>query len=207
MSTFPVPNGCIAAIVTHLQMTAPTPTHAPAAGAPLAAPQPPRNGSALRRIATPQVDWYLRLYRAVGEDWLWATRLFLSQADLTAIIQHPKTAIYAICDGDREIGLIELDWREPPDCEIVFFGLIASELGQGLGRWAMAEVQRLAFGGGARRLWLHTCTLDHPGAVQFYQAQGFSAFKREIEIMEDPRLAGLTRRDAGAYHPILEPDP
>jgi len=58
MSTFPVPNGCIAAIVTHLQMTAP---------AQVAAPQLPRGGLALRRVTNPQVDWYLRLYRAVGE--------------------------------------------------------------------------------------------------------------------------------------------
>mgnify|MGYP002632031846 CR=1 FL=1 len=198
MSTFPVPNGCIAAIVTHLQMTAP---------AQVAAPQLPRGGLALRRVTNPQVDWYLRLYRAVGEDWLWATRLFLTERDLAAIIQDPAITIYAICDGEREIGIVELDWREAPDCEVVFFGLVADALGQGLGRWAMAEVQRLAFSNGARRLWLHTCTLDHPGAVQFYQAQGFHAFMREIEIMEDPRLAGLTRPEAGAYHPILTPIP
>jgi GNAT superfamily N-acetyltransferase len=197
MSTLPVPNGCIAAIVTHLEMTAPAQVNTP---------QPPRSGLTLDPVPNPEVDWYLRLYRAVGEEWLWASRLFLTDHDLAAIIQHPDVAIYAIRDGEREIGIVELDWREPPDCEIVFFGLIAGELGQGLGRWAMAEVQRLAFGGGARRLWLHTCTLDHPGAVQFYQAQGFRAFMREIEIMEDPRLAGLTRPDAGPYHPVLEPD-
>jgi GNAT superfamily N-acetyltransferase len=196
MSTLPLPNGCIAAVVTHLEMTARPSGRQPP-------PPPPRAGLILRQVQEPSPDWYLRLYRAVGEEWLWATRLFLAEKDLVAIIQHPEVAIYAICDGQREIGIVELDWREAPDCEVVFFGLVADTLGQGLGRWAMAEVQRLAFGNGARRLWLHTCTLDHPGAVQFYQAQGFRAFKREIEIMEDPRLAGLTRREAGAYHPII----
>jgi GNAT superfamily N-acetyltransferase len=195
MVTLPVPNGCIAAVVTHLEMIAP-PTGE--------APSPPRPGLALHRVERPAVDWYLRLYRAVGEDWLWGSRLFLAEADLRAIIQHPLVSVYAVCDGEREIGLIELDWRNRPDCEIVFFGLVAGELGRGLGRWAMAEVQRLVFGQGAQRLWLHTCTLDHPAAVQFYQAQGFRAFKREVEIMEDPRLAGLTRRDAGGYHPIIQ---
>jgi len=194
MSTLPVPNGCIAAIVTHLEMTAP-PT------GPVSAP--PRQGLSLRPVPNPSVAWYLCLYRAVGEDWLWASRLFSSDADLAAIIQHPEVAVYAICDGEREIGIVELDRRAAPDCEIVFFGLVAEVLGQGIGRWAMGAVQRLAFGGGANRLWLHTCTLDHPGAVEFYQALGFRAFRREVEIVPDPRLAGLTRRDAAPYHPVI----
>jgi GNAT superfamily N-acetyltransferase len=195
MTTLPVPNGCIAAVVTHLEMTAPPAGKASA---------PPRAGLTLRRVRQPAAEWYLRLYRAVGEDWLWGSRLFLSEPDLLAILRDPLVSVFAIREGEREIGLVELDWRAPPDCEIVFFGLVADRLGQGIGQWAMAEVQNIAFAAGTPRLWLHTCTLDHPAAVEFYQAQGFRAFKRELEIMEDPRLAGLTRRDAGAYHPIIQ---
>ena len=149
MTTLPVPNGCIAAVVTHLEMTARPPGEPPA---------PPRPGLALRRVRHPATDWYLRLYRAVGEDWLWGSRLFLAEVDLLAIIRDPLVSVLAIREGEREIGLVELDWRAPPDCEIVFFGLVADRLGQGLGRWAMAEVQRLAFAAGASRLsgvWSH----------------------------------------------------
>jgi hypothetical protein len=29
---------------------------------------------------------------------------------------------------------------------------------------------------GARRLWVHTCSLDHPSALPAYQARGFRVF-------------------------------
>ena len=78
--------------------------------------------------------------------------------------------------------------------------------GRGLGAWAMREVRRLAFVEGAARLWLHTCTLDHPRALPFYIAQGFRPFRREIEIAPDPRISGELRRDAAAFHPVIAPE-
>jgi hypothetical protein len=55
-----------------------------------------------------------------------------------------------------------------------------------------------------RRFWLHTCTLDHPRALPFYLRAGFTAYKREIEIADDPRLTGALRRDATPDVPIIE---
>ena len=45
---------------------------------------------------------------------------------------------------------------------------------------------------GARRVWLHTCTLDHPNALANYQARGLRMFKQETQIMEvSERPSGL----------------
>lgn len=196
MALLPVPVGSIAAVVTHLDMTEPpTRPRLPA----------PRAGLALVRVPAPDLEWYRALYRAVGEDWLWFSRLELTDAQLGALLGHPQVAVYALCDGCREIGLVELDWRQAPDCEIVFFGLVPGATGQGLGGWAMDQVQRLAFAEGATRLWLHTCTLDHPRALPFYMAAGFRPFRREVEIVPDPRLFGDIRRDAAPFHPVIAP--
>ena len=57
--------------------------------------------------------------------------------------------------------------------------------------------------GGTQRFWVHTCTLDHPRAVRFYEQSGFRAFKREIEVDDDPRLSGILPRGAAAWCPII----
>lgn len=196
MPFIPVPDGTIAAVVTHLEMTEPPPG---------AEPPPPRPGLTLAHCPQPDLGWYRALFRRVGEDWLWFSQLLMGDAELAAVIHHPQVAVYAVRDGAREIGLVELDWRKPPDCEIVFFGLVSDAIGQGLGTWLMGQVQRLAFAQGAVRLWLHTCTLDHPRALPFYMAQGFRPFRREIEIAPDPRLSGRFRRDAAPFHPVIAP--
>ena len=192
----PVPAGSIAVVVTHLEMKA-----SPATG-PV---KPPLPGLSLWRVEQPSVDWYLPLYRRIGEDFLWFSRLTMTDAQLRQAISAPTTAIYAVRDRDRDIGLVELDWRHAPDCKILFFGLVPDTISRGIGSWMMTETQRLAFDGGARRLWLHTCTADHPRALPFYLAHGFRAFKREIEIAPDPRLYADVPSDAAASLPIIAP--
>ena len=32
-----------------------------------------------------------------------------------------------------------------------------------------------------RRVWVHTCTLDHPAALANYQARGMKSYKTEME--------------------------
>ena len=70
--------------------------------------------------------------------------------------------------------------------EIVYFGLLPSWTGAGLGGWALTEAARRAWAMGARRVWVHTCDLDHPAALANYLARGFSPFKTETKIEELP---------------------
>ncbi|WP_420822333.1 hypothetical protein [Sphingomonas aracearum] len=54
-----------------------------------------------------------------------------------------------------------------------------------------------------RRVALHTCTLDHPSALNFYRAQGFVPVSRTIETFADPRALGLLPEDAAPQIPYL----
>src|SRR5262249_33684684 len=105
--------------------------------------------------------------------------------------------------GGRDEGLLELDFRADGDCELAFFGLTKPMLGRGAGRWMMNRALDLAWARPIRRLWLHTCTLDHPDAVSFYMGSGFVAFKRQIEIFADPRVAGHVPRTAAPQIPLI----
>jgi len=52
-------------------------------------------------------------------------------------------------------------------------------------------------------VWLHTCTLDSPAALTFYMKCGFRAYKRGIEVADDPRLRGLLPLDIAPQIPII----
>lgn len=190
----PLRAGDIAAVVTHLEMR-----ERPARRS--AAP-PPGNWN-LAPIPSPSTDRYRELYRRVGADWLWFSRLELGEAELAAIIRNPAVDIFeAVCDGESA-GLLELDRRTPGEVELAFFGLAQPFLGMGAGRWLMEHALDLAWQNGVNRVWVHTCTLDHPHALPFYIRCGFVPYRREIETVPDPRLRGVLPRSAAAQHPVI----
>ncbi|MHC2622667.1 GNAT superfamily N-acetyltransferase [Bradyrhizobium huanghuaihaiense] len=188
-----VPAAKIAAVVTHLEMTAPPARRA----------DPPGSWT-LRKIDTPAPDWYRDIYRRVGEDWLWFSRARMSDTELAAIIHAPGIELYALAVDGRDEGLLELDLRQPGHCELVYFGVTGSLIGTGAARFLMNRTLELAWSRDVRRVWVHTCTFDHPSAVAFYQRSGFRPFHRQIEVADDPRLDGTAPRDAARHVPIIE---
>jgi GNAT superfamily N-acetyltransferase len=188
-----VPAGKIAAVVTHLEMTA------------RPAPRPDPTGTwTLRRVELPPLDWFRDLYRRIGEEWLWFSRIRMSDAELAARLHSRRLEIYALVDGGRDEGLLELDFREPGQCEIGMFGVTEKLVGSGAGRWLMNRTLELAWSRPVDRVWLHTCTLDHPAALGFYQRSGFRAFRRQIEVSDDPRLDGTAPREVAKHVPVIE---
>jgi GNAT superfamily N-acetyltransferase len=188
-----VPDGKIAAVVTHLEMTERPPR------------RPDPNGSwTLRRVEHPGLDWYRALYWRVGEEWLWFSRMGMADAELAAILQSPQVEVYALADDGRDEGLLELDFRQAGQCELVFFGVTAKLIGSGAGHWLMNRALDRVWSRPVDRLWVHTCTVDHPSALEFYQRSGFRPFRRQIEIADDPRLNGVAPRSAARHIPIIE---
>jgi GNAT superfamily N-acetyltransferase len=191
----PIPAGHVAAIATSLEMTAKPPLR------PL-----PLSDLRLERWEAPTLEKYRMLFRRVGEPWLWCSRLMLSDTELAAIIHDPDVMIWAVSDRRGiEVGILELDFREAGQCEIAFFGLIPALNGKGHGKWLMAMALQLGWAReGVKRMWVHTCTLDGPGALAFYIKSGFVPYQRQLETFPDPRLTGLSPRESAPHVPILE---
>lgn len=187
-----LPPGKLAAVVTWLEMRE-------AAETGEALP----DGLALIRVVEPDVEWYLRVFREIGERWMWFGRLEMDKVELGAILRSGGIEVYRLDAGGDAIGLLELDRRVAGDVEIVHFGLVDGWTGRGIGKAFMGETLRRAWTRGTKRVWLHTCTLDHPGALSFYRKCGFVPYQRGLEICGDPRLRGVLARDAAAQVPIL----
>ena len=50
---------------------------------------------------------------------------------------------------------------------------------------------------------VHTCSLDHPAALNAYRRVGFVPYKRVVERFADPRLLGILPLDAAPQVPLL----
>jgi GNAT superfamily N-acetyltransferase len=192
MSYDPVPDGHLAAVVTYLEMH-----ERPF----VAVPESPL---ALKRVEVPQPEHYKQLFRLIGAPWLWFSRLIMDDAHLASIIQHPKVELYAVVDeSGHEVGMLELDFREPHECELAFIGLVSQLSGIGHGRWLLGEAVQRAWRDDVRRVHVHTCSLDHPAALSAYRRAGFVPFKRAIERFPDPRLHDILPRDCAPQVPLL----
>lgn len=187
-----VPRGRLAAVVTYLEMTSPPPL-------------PPARASeaSIRRVESPELDWYRRLYRAVGEPWLWFGRLRMPDEVLASLIRQPGIEIYVLSVDGADKGFIELDRRILPEIEIAYFGVTPDLIGQGMGSLLMRHALEQAWSHKPRRVHLHTCTLDHPNALEFYLKWGFHAWKRAVEVAPDPRLTGDAHPDAAPQIPLI----
>ncbi|NNM78103.1 GNAT family N-acetyltransferase [Sphingomonas sp. ID1715] len=185
--------GQVAAIVTSLEMRERPPLR-PLPPAPLR----------LVRWAAPDLGKYRALFRRVGEPWLWFSRLVMPDDEVRAIIADARVQVFAVEDrAGIEVGMLELDFREPATCELAYFGLVPELAGQGHGRWLMAQALALAWAKEVRRVWVHTCSLDHPSALGFYRAQGFTAYARAVETFADPRLTGHLPESAAPHVPLI----
>ena len=188
-----VPPGHIATVVTFLEMRAP----APAVG--------DRDlGRHLAPLRGGDTDRYLRAFRQLGERWLWFSRLSMPREEVGAILDDPNIAAFEARLADEPIGLMELDFRTPGEAELAFFGLFDGYVGQGHGRWLMDHAIALAFERPIGRLFVHTCTADHPSALAFYRGCGFRPYRFAVEIDPDPRLGGVLPRHAAPHVPIIE---
>jgi len=185
--------GKIASIVTYLEMSA------PAAGK-----RGPTNPAwVLRSYPKPDVDWYRKLFRLVGQEWLWFSRLQMTDEVLRQTIHDPRVDIFSLEVDGKEKGILELDRREMPEIELAFIGLTTDLLGQGVGRFLIEEALERAWAHKPTRVLVHTCTLDHHRALPFYIKAGFVPYKRAIEVSDDPRLDGTLSADAAAHCPII----
>ena len=193
MPLIDIPPDHVGAVVTFLEMTQrPTPRPVPDAG--------------LQLVRWRDVDpaKYRILFERVGGRWLWYSRLAMDDPTLLAQVGE----VHAVVDRRRiEVGMIELDVRQPGHCLIRFLGLVPELAGKGLGKWLFAQVLALAWRRGVERVSVNTCSLDHPAALPSYLKVGFIPVRRAFETFPDPRLLGLLPRDVAPQIPLVSDTP
>jgi GNAT superfamily N-acetyltransferase len=160
--------------VTHLEMTAP-PTHYP--------PLPTGRHIALLRARNMPLHFYRYLQDRVGRAWTWVNALRLDDEELAARIHAPERDIRVLYLDGAPAGFFELRPDLLPRVEIAYFGMMDHATGQGLGRWFLGAAIEAAWSYKPEKVFLQTCTADHPAALPLYQKMGFSPVSQEKEML------------------------
>jgi GNAT superfamily N-acetyltransferase len=193
---YDLPPGKLANVVTCLEMKADPQIRAGALPA----------GYSLRRVDSNDLAAYRALFGKVGEDLMWFSRAIMPDEKLMGILTHPDIESCALLDGETAIGILELNFRDMPNCELAFFGLAKEAIGSGLGRILMNIAVEKAWSRPINRFWVHTCHFDHPNALSFYQRSGFKPYALMVEVHDDPRLSGKLPRHASPHVALIDPD-
>ena len=187
-----LPPGKIANVVTYLEMRAPPDL-----------PRSVRPDLVVRKMTDPDLAWYRALYTRVGEEWMWFSRAVMSDETLAARLADPAIEIHALERDGAPLGFAELSRAVAGDVEVAMFGVVPEATGTGAARFLMEAALDQAWSSGIQRVWLHTCTFDHPAALRFYQARGFRPYKFAIEVSDDPRQTGHLRESAAPHVPLI----
>ncbi len=119
------------------------------------------------------------LYVAVGAPWHWYERLSWRYSEWQSFLNRASVQTWVAYNGATPIGYFELEAQAAGTTEICYFGLLPEFIGKGFGAHLLRDAIDKAWQLGGKRVWLHTCTLDHPQALPNYQARGFKIFKEE----------------------------
>jgi len=152
---------------------------------------PASNGLSVAEAEIDNFRFNKFLYQYVGEPWQWVDKLGLSDETWQKYAENPGLRTWVAYFKGSIAGYFELSivgrgdaskgqCVESLDVEIMYFGLAAEFIGKGFGGYLLSRAVQEAWGiPGVKRVWLHTCSLDHPSALKNYEARGFRRYKQE----------------------------
>jgi GNAT superfamily N-acetyltransferase len=163
--------------IRYLEMTSPA-DHKPA--------RPSAEPLDFVRALLPLPELNRFFYVAVGRLWAWGDRLVWSREKWLAWVDRPELETWVAYNRGTPVGYFELERQADNSVEVAYFGLLPNFTGCGFGGVLLNRAVERAWESGAKRVWLHTCTLDHPAALSNYLARGFRQFDEKTE-MREPR--------------------
>jgi GNAT superfamily N-acetyltransferase len=150
-------------------------------------------------VPTPELNRFF--YSAIGGGWYWLDRLPWTYAQWMKYLDRPELETWIFYVAGLPAGYFELEMQAGGDVEVAYFGLLPRYTGKGLGGHLLTAAVERAWQRGARRVWLHTCSMDHLAALAHYQARGFRLYREETED-ED-----LPEKSPGPWPGALLPEP
>lgn len=138
------------------------------------------NGLQINECEIKQFQFNRFLYQLVGDNWKWVDKLSWTDDEWKAFAENDNLRTWVAYYKGSPAGYYELQQQDDGDVEIAYFGLIRRFIGQGFGGYLLSQAIKSAWAWkGTKRVWVHTCTLDHPSALHNYRARGMEIYRVE----------------------------
>tara|TARA_Y100000748_G_scaffold260154_1_gene227797 strand:- start:128 stop:631 length:504 start_codon:yes stop_codon:yes gene_type:complete len=141
----------------------------------------PFNDLYLEKVNPPDFQLNKFFYKEIGKKHSWTDRLVWNDKKWIDYLENSSVNTYILKRNNELIGFFEQIFdKDKLDCEIAYFGILEEYIGKKLGGYLLSEAIKLSFNIGSKRIWVHTCSLDHKNALQNYLSRGMKIFKSEI---------------------------
>lgn len=130
----------------------------------------------VKELGVPLPSFNKYFYTEVGRDWHWTDKLAWTADDWARYAATIKTVVGYY--NETPAGYFELR-PEADAVELAYFGLLPEFVGKGLGGALLSCALDKAWTLSPKRVWVHTCSLDHPAALSNYRARGFKVYRTE----------------------------
>jgi GNAT superfamily N-acetyltransferase len=141
-------------------------------------PEPP-----IQQVLKCSPELFRYLYAEVGRAFSWTDRLSWSDDQVQRHLADPGVSIWLMSWEGEPAGYFELREHENRTVEIAYFGLLPDFIGRGWGKYLLTRAVQAAWKLRPARVWLHTCTLDHPAALPNYVKRGFRPVREEVYVV------------------------
>ena len=119
-------------------------------------------------------------YKNIGKNHKWVDRLVWTDKQWIDYASNTKVKTYILKNKQDLAGYFELIMHDDKnEVEIAYFGLLEEYRNQKLGSYLLSNAIKNSFLQSPRRVWVHTCSLDHKFALANYLSKGFKVFKKE----------------------------
>jgi len=119
-------------------------------------------------------------YKQIGEKHQWFDRLSWSNENWINYVSNPNLFTFVLKNNEEIAGFFELIYhKDKLETEIAYFGLLEEFFGKKLGGYMLSEAIKKSFSFNVKRVWVHTCSLDHENALKNYISRGMKIYNTE----------------------------
>ena len=119
-------------------------------------------------------------YKQIGKNYQWFDRLIWTDKNWIEYVSSPNLFTFVLKNNEDIAGFFELIYhKDKLETEIAYFGLLKEYFGKKLGGYMLSEAIKKSFSFNVKRVWAHTCSLDHKNALKNYLSRGMKIYNTE----------------------------
>ena len=134
----------------------------------------------LELVTPPDFNLNKFFYKQIGRKYQWTDRLNWTDSSWMQYIENGNVKTYVLKKAEEMVGYFESIYHsKEEESEIAYLGILEEYFGKNFGSYLLSEAIKISFNNQSKRIWVHTCSLDHKNALKNYQSRGMKIFKTE----------------------------
>ena len=134
----------------------------------------------LKKVDPPDIELNKFFYKNVGKNHRWVDRLAWNNLKWMSYLENKNVHTFILKLNEELVGYFEVvNDFSTSSSEIAYFGILDDYIGKKFGSYFLSEAIKKCFELNSKKVWVHTCSLDHKHALKNYLNRGMKIFKEE----------------------------